>query len=111
MQLNCCMALLLFTVMIRKEAFHLGIGLGELIFIIILIIGYVKPEKLPEYAKNIGNFLQTVRKYMQEVNNTKKEITEPVKELIEPLNDMKNDIDAQIAQIQNVNITDEKEED
>lgn len=89
----------------------MGIGLGELIVIIILIIGCVKPEKLPEYAKNIGIFLQTARKYMQEVNNTKKEITEPVKELIEPLNDMKNDIDAQLTQIQNASIIDEKEED
>lgn len=89
----------------------MGIGLGELIVIIILIIGYVKPEKLPEYAKNIGIFLQTARKYMQEVNNTKKEITEPVKELVEPLNDMKNDIDAQLTQIQNTSIIDEKEED
>lgn len=88
----------------------MGIGLGELIFIIILIIGYVKPEKLPEYAKNIGIFLQTARKYMQEVNNAKKEITEPVKELVEPLNDMKKDIDAQVIQIQNVSV-DEKEED
>lgn len=89
----------------------MGIGLGELIVIIILIIGYVKPEKLPEYAKNIGIFLQTARKYMQEVNNAKKEITEPVKEFVEPLNDMKNDIDAQLTQIQNTSIIDEKEED
>lgn len=88
----------------------MGIGLGELIVIIISIIGYVKPEKLPVYAKNIGIFLQTVRKYMQEVNNAKKEITEPVKEFVEPLNDMKKDIDAQITQMQNVSV-DEKEED
>ena len=41
----------------------MGIGLGELIVIIILIIGYVKPEKLPEYAKNIGILLNRKHYY------------------------------------------------
>lgn len=64
------------------------IGLSELIVIIIVALVVIGPDRLPEYARKLGEALLQFRKYSDEATKEIKEsVVEPLKDAQKPLKD------------------------
>ena len=63
-----------------------GIGLGEVLLILVVVLLVVGPQKLPEMAKTLGKGLRTVRKAGRELRDAvdldgvKQEIYQPIRQ-------------------------------
>ncbi len=53
-----------------------GLGLGEIILIVIVALLFIGPEKLPEAAKSISKGIRDIRKQTRELRDTIEEDTE-----------------------------------
>jgi sec-independent protein translocase protein TatB len=53
-----------------------GLGLGEIILIVIVALLFIGPEKLPEAAKSISKGIRDIRKQTRELRETIEEDTE-----------------------------------
>ena len=56
-----------------------NIGFGELFLIVLVIIVFFGPKKIPEFAKGLGKGIAEFRKAMRDVQSelTKPELTKP----------------------------------
>ena len=66
----------------------LGIGLPELLVILLLILIVVGPNRLPEMAAQLARFLRAARRYSSQVT---KDFNETVAELEEEYDEMKGE--------------------
>jgi sec-independent protein translocase protein TatB len=66
----------------------LGIGLPELLVILVLILLVVGPNRLPEMAAQLARFLRAARRYSNQVT---KDFNETVAELEQEYDEMKGD--------------------
>lgn len=65
-----------------------GVGLGELIFLAILVLIVFGPKRIPEISRSVGRFVRQIREatagFDQEVRGLMEELEEPLKGM-EPL--------------------------
>jgi sec-independent protein translocase protein TatA len=61
-----------------------GLGLGELVLIMLIALIFIGPKKLPELAKNLGkgirDFQDATRGFKDEMNKTKEDVVATVVE-------------------------------
>lgn len=60
----------------------MGIGLTELIFIVVVVLAIFKADKLEEYSKTAAKVIKSVSAAMQEVNN---EVRKPIEDAVNPI--------------------------
>ena len=75
-----------------------GIGLPELIVIMVIALIVIGPSKLPDLARALGKGLAEFRKASQEIKdsfNLDEEIQTIKKETIDTINDFKDSLDAE----------------
>lgn len=85
------------------------IGIAEMIVIFVVALFVIGPDKLPAYAKKLGEALAQFRKYSEEATRDIKEsIVEPLeeaqrplKEAVEPLNELNKEIHGNVKEVQN----------
>lgn len=83
------------------------IGITELIVIFIVALFVIGPDKLPAYARKLGEALAQFRKYSQEATKDIREsIVEPLeeaqrplKEAVEPLNEIDREIRGNVKEV------------
>jgi len=76
------------------------IGMMELLVIAVVALIVIGPDKLPEYAKRLGQVMKEVRKatsslteeIQKDVVEPLNEAAKPLKEAVEPLNEVAKDI-------------------
>lgn len=76
------------------------IGMMELLVIAVVALIVIGPDKLPDYAKRLGQMLKEVRKatsslteeIQKDVVEPLNEAAKPLKEAVEPLNEAANEI-------------------
>lgn len=83
------------------------IGITELIVIFIVALFVIGPDKLPAYARKLGEALAQFRKYSEEATKDIKEsIVEPLeeaqrplKEAVEPLNEIDKELRGSVKEV------------
>lgn len=83
------------------------LGFGELLIIFIVILFIVGPDKIPSFAKKIGEGLKAFRKATSDVTKELKEnvvdplneASAPIREAMEPIAEMKKDIDRSVTDL------------
>ena len=73
-----------------------GIGLPELIIILVIALVVIGPQKLPDLAKALGKGLAEFRKASQEIKdsfNLDEEISAIKKDTVDTINDFKDSLD------------------
>ncbi len=83
------------------------LGFGEILIIFVVILFIVGPDKIPSFAKKIGEGLKAFRSATSDVTKELKEnvvdplaeAQAPLREAMEPLTEMKNEIDKSVADI------------
>ena len=76
------------------------IGIGELVIVFVIALVVIGPDKLPEYARQLGKALSELRRSTAGLNDEIKkdviaplnEAAKPLKEAVEPLNETVSDI-------------------
>lgn len=58
-----------------------GIGLPELIVIMVVILLIFGPDQLPEIAKKLGGTVRDLRRSLNDINNEVNEIKRPIQEI------------------------------
>jgi Tat protein translocase TatB subunit len=66
----------------------LGVGLPELLVILVLAVIVVGPQRLPEFAAQLGRFLRAFRRYSSRITA---EFNETLQELEHEYDDMKGE--------------------
>ena len=91
-----------------KEDMPVKIGIQELVIVFIVALIVIGPDKLPEYARKLGEALKQFKKYSSEAT---KEIREsvveplqeaqrPLKEAMEPITDLEKTIQKDVRDLQ-----------
>ena len=76
------------------------IGVWELLVVFVVALVVIGPDKLPEYAKKLGEALRQFRKYSSEaakeiresVVEPLQEAQKPIREAMEPINDLEKSV-------------------
>lgn len=84
------------------------IGLQELLIVFIVALVVLGPDKLPYYAKKLGEALRQFKQYSSEatkdiresVVEPLQEAQRPLKEAMEPVTELKNSVDTQVRDLQ-----------
>ncbi len=84
------------------------IGITELIVVFVVALFVVGPDKLPAYARKLGEALAQFRKYSEEATKDIKEsIVEPLdeaqrplKEAVQPLNELEREVRGSVKDVQ-----------
>lgn len=83
------------------------IGIWEMIVIAIVALVVLGPDKLPVYAKKLGQALGEIKKYSNDLSSDIKEniveplneVAQPLKDAVEPLNDLQKDIKGSVQDV------------
>lgn len=83
------------------------LGLGEILIIFVVILFIVGPDKIPSFAKKIGEGLKAFKTATSDVTKELKEnvvdplneASAPLREAMEPLTEMKSEIDKSVSDI------------
>ena len=83
------------------------LGFGELLIIFVVILFIVGPDKIPSFAKKIGEGLKAFKSATSDVTKELKEnvvdplneASAPLREAMEPLTEMKDEINKSVADI------------
>ncbi len=83
------------------------LGFGELLIIFVVILFIVGPDKIPGFAKKLGEGLKAFRNATSDVTKELKEnvvdplneASAPIREAMEPLTDLKKDIDKSVTDL------------
>ncbi len=83
------------------------LGMGELILIAIVALLVLGPDKLPVYAKKLGQALGEIKKYSSEITDDIKEniveplneTVKPLKEAVEPIADLQKGIEGSFKEV------------
>ena len=83
------------------------LGFGEILIIFVVILFIVGPDKIPSFAKKIGEGLKAFKNATSDVTKELKEnvvdplneASAPLREAMEPLTEMKKDIDKSVSDI------------
>lgn len=83
------------------------LGFGELLIIFVVILFIVGPDKIPSFAKKIGEGLKAFKNATSDVTKELKEnvvdplneASAPLREAMEPLAEMKNEIDKNVTDL------------
>lgn len=83
------------------------LGFGELFIIFVVILFIVGPDKIPSFAKKIGEGLKAFRNATSDVTKELKEnvvdplneASAPIREAMEPIAEMKKDIDRSVTDL------------
>ncbi len=83
------------------------LGFGELLIIFVVILFIVGPDKIPSFAKKIGEGLKAFKNATSDVTKELKEnvvdplneASAPLREAMEPLADLKKDIDKSVTDL------------
>ena len=83
------------------------LGFGEILIIFVVILFIVGPDKIPSFAKKIGEGLKAFRSATSDVTKELKEnvvdplneASAPLREAMEPLTEMKSEIDKSVSDI------------
>ncbi len=81
------------------------LGFGELLIIFVVILFIVGPDKIPSFAKKIGEGLKAFKNATSDVTKELKEnvmdplneASAPIREAMEPLTEMKEEIDRSVT--------------
>ena len=69
-----------------------GLGLVEILVIVIVILVVIKPEKLPQFVKKIGKGYREMKKTLKDVNEMKEEFISLADQTVDDANTVKNEI-------------------
>lgn len=58
------------------------VGLSELVFILLFIVFFVNPEKMPEYAEKLRVFIRKLKDITAETNATTNEMKNAVNDVV-----------------------------
>ena len=83
------------------------LGFGEILIIFVVILFIIGPDKIPSFAKKIGEGLKAFRSATSDVTKELKEnvvdplneASAPLREAMEPLEEMKNEINKSVSDI------------
>ena len=83
------------------------LGFGEILIIFVVILFIVGPDKIPSFAKKIGEGLKAFKSATSDVTKELKEnvvdplneASAPLREAMEPLEEMKNEINKSVSEI------------
>lgn len=83
------------------------LGFGEILIIFVVILFIVGPDKIPSFAKKIGEGLKAFKNATSDVTKELKEnvvdplneASAPLREAMEPLTEMKNEINKSVSDI------------
>ena len=83
------------------------LGFGELLIIFVVILFIVGPDKIPGFAKKLGEGLKAFRNATSDVTKELKEnvvdplneASAPIREAMEPLEEMKSEINKSVSDI------------
>ena len=83
------------------------LGFGEILIIFVVILFIVGPDKIPSFAKKIGEGLKAFKSATSDVTKELKEnvvdplneASAPLREAMEPLTEMKNEINKSVSDI------------
>ena len=76
------------------------IGIGELVVVFLIALVVIGPDKLPEYAKQLGKALSELRKSTAGLNDEiKKDVIVPLNEAAKPLKDAVEPVNDSVSQI------------
>lgn len=84
------------------------VGMSELVVIFVVALFVVGPDRLPAYAKKLGEALAQFKKYSDEAaKDIKESIVEPLeeaqrplREAVEPLEDLKETVTGNVKEVQ-----------
>lgn len=84
------------------------IGVTELILVFVVALFVIGPDKLPAYARKLGEALAQFRRYSEEATKDIKEsIVEPLeeaqrplKEAVEPFNELEKEVRGNVKEVQ-----------
>ncbi len=84
------------------------IGITELIVVFVIALFVVGPDKLPAYAKKLGEALAQFRKYSEDVTKDIKEsivepleeAQKPLREAVEPLKELDREVRDNVKDVQ-----------
>ncbi len=76
------------------------IGIWEFVVIVVVALIVLGPDKLPVYAKKLGQALGEIKKYSNDLSNDIKEniveplneVAQPLKDAVEPINEIQKEI-------------------
>lgn len=74
----------------------MGIGFGEIVVILVVILVFVKPEDISKTARGMAKFVATAR---SEGAKFLKELKEPVDSVVDPIKEVQNEINDTIQSI------------
>jgi len=66
-----------------------NIGLGELLFITILVLVVVGPERLPKIMREFGRIIRQIRLVVNEMTSQFAEELQPIQELQQPMQELR----------------------
>lgn len=72
------------------------IGLSEFIFICILAVALIKPEKLSHYAKELGKVVKVVLKETKDLKSEMTEVTKPIQDVCDEVNECIQEIKEEV---------------
>ena len=76
------------------------IGIGELVVVFLIALIVIGPDKLPEYARQLGKALSELRKSTSGLNDElRKDVIEPLNEAAKPLREAVDPVNENMAQI------------
>lgn len=84
------------------------IGVTELIVVFVIALFVIGPDKLPVYAKKLGEALAQFRKYSEDATKDIKEsiiepldeAQKPLREAVEPIRELDNEVRANVKDVQ-----------
>ena len=77
------------------------IGIGELVVVFLIALVVIGPDKLPEYARQLGKALSELKKTTSGLNEEiRKDVIAPLNEAAQPLKDAVEPINDSVSQIQ-----------
>ncbi len=84
------------------------IGISELIVVFVVALFVIGPDKLPAYAKKLGEALAQFRKYSEDATKDIKEsiiepleeAQKPLREAVEPLTELDKEVRANVKDVQ-----------
>lgn len=84
------------------------IGIAELIVVFVIALFVIGPDKLPAYAKKLGEALSQFRKYSEEATKDIKEsivepleeAQKPLREAVEPLKELDREVRDNVKDVQ-----------
>jgi TatA/E family protein of Tat protein translocase len=67
-----------------------GLGVGEIVIVLVIALIFIGPKKLPELAKGLGKGLREFQNAMKGISNT---VQAPLDQMREPLDQMREPLD------------------